>query len=546
MFTLNKAVGILILQLALCVCQVSASPVLTNEHIGELTLTSLNMENYSSVPENIFLASKSTNPILTNISLEYNNQLECIDFAKSTGGVGEVYIGGLYPTTDFNISIVVGMDRDDYRSMTYIHLNQMYVGIERMKNDDYIVYSYWKNDAEKLESSSFTIPSELVSDNKIQLNFIGNSTSKTNKVKYSESLYAETAYENKECRDSPYTFLVTPVLYIESYLVGSECTTHIYSISQSIPRNVVTVFGSNETFPFGLDYPRSYLTQNGTEYMRKYGQVGTVWADVEYLDDSDTVKYTQKLLNNKWELGIHFSKSLSTLPYEDACDLMDHEYEMITTKIGQSPTSWCSLANNDNISHAVYAYNKYGMLWRNGRSGVSFISSVGNIHNGTWDWWKNGSNASVNYPAFTHEIDVEPAIGYSLDYSKFLIFSDKYNQSNMKVRGFYEYYMKNINQKDATVSIIERDDDHMTFTVDTNGYPCTVNAKNGLESVVTYQNGSELPYTTETDGSLTFTVYDNENYTIISEMPDSASEVDGNTERWSDLIAQILQYLEKY
>ena len=62
---------------------------------------------------------------------------------------------------------------------------------------------------------------------------------------------------------------------------------------------------------------------------------------------------------------------------------MDEESEYVYEQIGKRPTSWCCLRNRDNITHAIYAYNKLGMYWRNGESGVHAEKDVGNLDDAT-------------------------------------------------------------------------------------------------------------------------------------------------------------------
>ena len=86
--------------------------------------------------------------------------------------------------------------------------------------------------------------------------------------------------------------------------------------------------------------------------LRGKGQVGTVWADVGYVD-SDTVTYQKMLLSQGWELGIHYSERLTEIPQDRALALMDSEYATIKSLYGTGPTSFCSLGDNDNIQLAI-------------------------------------------------------------------------------------------------------------------------------------------------------------------------------------------------
>ena len=95
-----------------------------------------------------------------------------------------------------------------------------------------------------------------------------------------------------------------------------------------------------------------------------------------------------------------FSHRLTDLSPKAAEKLMDSEYATMTARYGQAPSSWCSLQNADNTTHAVYAYKKYGMLWRNGPAGMHLVSVIGNIYNSTWPWWSQASANAVVMSSF--------------------------------------------------------------------------------------------------------------------------------------------------
>jgi len=188
-----------------------------------------------------------------------------------------------------------------------------------------------------------------------------------------------------------------------------------------------------------------------------------------------------------------------------------------STRYGQAPTSWCSYANSDNITHAVYAYPKYGMLWRNGPTGVHLVKMVGNIYNTTWPWWSQASSNAVVYPAFTHRTDLDFQIHntHSIDYSKFTKWVNNYHDTSVKVTGFKQYYLNGLAQDTASVDLIESDNSIVKFTPTFNGYPFITNIQTTFPVNSVLYGNTPIPFTSNNDGA-TFTVSANGTYVVSS------------------------------
>jgi PKD repeat protein len=196
---------------------------------------------------------------------------------------------------------------------------------------------------------------------------------------------------------------------------------------------------------------------------------------------------------------------------------MDSEYATVTARYGQAPTSWCSYANSDNITHAVYAYQKYGLLWRNGPSGVHLVDMVGNIYNTTWSWWSRASANAVVYPVFTHRTDLDSQLTntHSIDYSKFTKWVNNYHDTSVRVTGFKQYYLNGLAQDTASVNLIESDNSHVKFTATLNGYPFITNVKTTFPVKSVLRGNTLIPFTRNNDGA-TFTVSANGVYVASS------------------------------
>jgi hypothetical protein len=272
---------------------------------------------------------------------------------------------------------------------------------------------------------------------------------------------------------------------------------------------------------YGLDgpFPRNE-TEQGINYINSKGESGTIWFDVESIAECNQtdLEYLRNLVNNdSWEVGIHFSKELNSLPLDEAYKTIDMEYEYVYEKIGKKPTSWCSLRNEDNITHAIYAYNKYGMYWRNGDSGVEAEEIIGNLDDDTMSWWELASHAGMTHPVFTHQTDKEPAIKYSIDLSKLKIWVDNCNSNNISIVPFYEYSLINRNSYDAYFDNVSSNGNLTKFEAHTNGFRSLVNMNiSAGNNTRVYDNITEkyLDFKVEADKSITFWAENNHYYNV--------------------------------
>lgn len=514
--------------------------VIDNGDKGELTLWSFNADNIiKSMPEGFYLADILPR-LVRNQTLEFNQSLNCIDLKTYQNSTGMLYVSGLYPTTDSTVTFELGVDQDG-RSASSIKSSNCFIAI-RCDGKNYRLYSFWTDNNNATNGLYFEIPVKSLKDNKIKFDIISDERKRINTIKYNKSIYLKTPYVNPNQRDLPYTYLTQPIIQIHNNLSSNNtyCTLHIYNIEQKIPRRVITPYGTKTKSGFGLDGPHDLIyIMGGINYMTDRGHVGTIWADIRYLDESK-IAFIKNLLNNGWGLGIHYSKELTTLPLKDAYSLMDSEYAAISDIFSTSPTTWCSLENKDNITHAIYAYKKHGMIWRNGNAGVNYLPNVGNLDNNSWYWWYRSANNSVIYPTFTHRLDQKKAIKYSIDYSKFRHFIDVYTNKNIQMVGFEEYYKKNINQKEANITILEKNDSNMIFSVKTNGYPCNVNVLieniSPAIKILDMTSNETLRYDLNDDKSITFETKNMHTYKIS--FPTEASQ---SSE--SGLFAPILRYI---
>ena len=211
----------------------------------------------------------------------YNNTLHSFDFLKTNTNLGEWYIGKLYPMTDGDIALDLGLNASSSQSEMSILSTVSHLIIKPLSNGNYKVISAWNNDTGSLIlTQTFTVPASAITNNHIKIHTTSYNGNRTNVVWYNDTLRTSSPYYAKATRVLNYPVMIQPMLQCSVYLSDNPgtMTVHIYGVEQTIPRKTVTVYPTNNEMGFGIDGPRLNNTQNGTAYMSANGQVGTVWA----------------------------------------------------------------------------------------------------------------------------------------------------------------------------------------------------------------------------------------------------------------------------
>lgn len=240
-------------------------------------------------------------------------------------------------------------------------------------NNKVVLKSYFENFSGDIGSEAIFLGNAA---EKLDFKITFDGYSKTNTISTKDGKSIVTSFYNFERQRLPYTDFSNGYLKFTSVLAakGRYMDVNIYSINQRADRKLVTAVGSHKLIPFGIDGPHvRNTTEQGIRYLNSKNNRGTIWFDIELLEQcsNSDLEYLRSLVfNNFWDTGVHYSKELNSLPSEQAYKVMNEGYSYVYEKIGQKPTSWCSLRNRDNITHAIYAYENLGMFWRNGDSGI--------------------------------------------------------------------------------------------------------------------------------------------------------------------------------
>ncbi|HWQ47462.1 MAG TPA: PKD domain-containing protein [Methanosarcina sp.] len=489
--------------------------VLNNSNIGSLTLVNTDFSQLSSIPRGMYIeATAASAP--SNVILTYNNTLKCADIVYEKPASGSLFVTNLYPTTDSNMTYTLGTEGVSVSSYVNVMASNSRIAVFKKANGDYKLTSYWTGDDADTHPSFITVPAASIKDNKVTFSVVSYESNRTNMLKYNDTIYTKTPFITMKTRNQNYVFVNQPMVHFSSYIANNDngpYVLHLYSIKQEIPRKIITSYGNRSISAFTITYPDSENNGNGINLMKSNGQKSTIYVDIENLDPAK-VAYEKALLDEGWEMGIHYTVDFGTVSNETAIDTMDSEYTTIVNTFGRQPKTWCAQGNSGNISQAMYAYQRYGMIWRSCESGALWLK-VGNLGNSYWRWWNTSIPQGVIFPAYTITTDKEPVSGSSINASYFTMFSNGFAANNIRLCGLYEYYFTQSAQNTTQVNITDSNNSYMRFTVNTSGYPCTLNVMTNVSNIEINHDGVNVPYTSVDDGVI-FTATDNTTYELHS------------------------------
>lgn len=459
----------------------------------------------------------------------FRHDLDTLTFCKCTSipinhyleeprQAGALYICNLTPMVKCAYEVSIAVNTDDPASFVELDSPGARLIIKEIENQTQLK-SYYRDPSGEIKYKKLILGD---ASEKVNFKIIFDGCNKTNTIHTQNGSSIVTPFYSLDRQKLPYIDFSNGYIKFTAFILGegTYLDVNIYSVNQTAERKLVTAIGDNKMIPFGLDGPFPMnKTAEGIAYLKDKGYRGTMWLDKGMFEQADKahVEYLHNLVNDSWEVGIHYTKELNSLPLEEAYRIMDEEHSYMCEKLGQKPTSWCCLRNRDNITHAVYAYEKLGMIWRNGDAGINAEKEVGNLDDNTWQWWESASKAGMVYPVFTHQTDVEPAIEHSISRSRFQTWVNNCYANNMSIVSFYEYNKTNMNTYDASFENLQYDEKLLSFNAHTNGASALVNVNvtaGNSTQVYDATLGEFLYYETEQDKSVTFRAEDNHSYKV--------------------------------
>ena len=491
---------------------ISASDIISvdNTITGDMVAFSQNYSALATVPENMQLI----NPVIPfntiiNSTLDYDLDDRCVLYNASYQSNGRLFIGGFMPAPDTTYSMTIGYSRTNWNQGLNIFIGDARIAVQLRGGDpqNLRLTSYWYDSAgvfknQAIDTADYWL-NHFAANGTMDIDVVVSGTDDICQVyldgvlKLTTPLY-QYGFELNEI-NTPFIMIYPTGTYAGSYAV-----LKLYSITQTIDSyHYVTPIGNSNVQPFGLDGPHDTNNiSDGIAYMVARDGAGTIWADIGYVSDTN-IPYIKSLLANGWELGIHFSSGLNTLSYAQAKALIDDEVEQITALFGQQPTSWCSLQNADNNTHAIYAYQNYGMAYRNSYCGIKHITNVGNLEDEVWSpFYQPLSEGGIVYPTFTHQTDPDPAVLFSISFSNFTDYVDNYQTNGIRLVGYYEYWSIAQNVAHTIISgATLKNDSYLSFDVDNIGGNSRLFVAAPFAELVIDENGNEVNFTV-TDGGI--------------------------------------------
>jgi len=427
-----------------------------------------------------------------------------------------LFIGGFVPMTkcEYNVELEITSEK----GFVIIQTPNAKIFLEKKNTKEYFIESFFQNTSKTLESKKMLVPN---TERKLFLRIRFDGITKTNTITGNDQYQIVIPFYNSSSSRLKYSIFSHGYIKISNILLPKQDTQTVllYTISQSAPRKLITPIGEKNIQPFGLDGPHNYSTiKNGLKYLKKYGYRGTIWFDREYMHNKNCIAFFKSLIHHEfWEAGIHFSKSLTKLSSSQVNKLISDEYTEVSSQLDTSLKTWCSLRNDDNVDFANYNFDNYKMIWRNGAAGINAEPVIGNLDDDTWVWWNLASKSGLIYPVFTHQTDLDPAVRYSISYSKFKTWVDNYQANGISIVPFSEWWLINANTNDTLITNLSVQNRTLKFGVKTNGERALVNVNISAGKdlkIIDCHTDEIINWTNHLDNSITFFVRSNHEYAI--------------------------------
>lgn len=480
------------------------------------------------VPDNIFMARIASSPYLYNTHLSYSNIDNAVLFTKYKGEVGECWISGLIParTTTYNLTVAW------YSSYTTswagaafsISIGGTVIYCTHGSNPLNPYYSkgqYYNETGSLVSLSNINLGTTGIMNIEVT-SYIENATCH---VDINGNKYWIPFYRNTYTSDI-YANVYTPTSVQFGSAVATDGGSTDYLIGKiSYLRQTINKTGdvfaiaSTTHQAIGYDGPHNYTTTlDGMERIRSAGMTGTLFVDIGYIENDTFLAYMKVLQSEGWEIGIHYSEGLENLPYEESLIMMEEEYNIISDVFGVAPKMWCSLGNDENDTHVAYGALALNMIWRTDKIIPQNLPGSKDMINASYDYWYGvaiGGTATV--PMYLHETELEPATSAGIDKSLWDAYLDIIFEGPIKLVSYYEWYMIQANQFDATYTT-EITDYGTEITANTNGYTAMTILKDAPtdETIIMDQDGEQIAYSTTPEGYIIFEAEDDGVYLITT------------------------------
>lgn len=470
-------------------------------------------------PDSIFVASTSlVEANVVNAAWDGKNVLD-----TSTGKIGNLYFGQLYPATHTRYRVQMNITRTDSNPYLYMFQGDLFrVGVYKFSTG-YRVYVYHYN-----ETGGFSNPyTELTNPDyaDITWEYYPNETIRVWETS-NTSNYLQTRYHDD--KHTPYLAFTGNILEGVPGALGNGTTYTILKFEQYIPKKLVTYEPSNSKFALGFDGPRQNYTA-GRDWLTSRGYKATMWYDTGLYaktNDSQRAAFDDLTYNKGWETGIHFTKSLALLSAENATNMMDSETAQIEAMYGPV-LSWVSLGNNENESHTNYMYETFGSIRRNSQVansgaivGATYIMSKSTVSSDdNTKFWDEASQHKSFKPIYVHSVISPLQESASTDYNDFDRIMTNYTNDGIEIIPFGQWWYETTNMN-QTISSVYFDENDSYFTINTRGYTSNFTIYDPHSEGVWYNSESNISTVIDDDASETEIIVNTMSQKTITKLND--------------------------
>lgn len=525
---IKKIIPVLALSFLLCFSFFVPFNVSADEGSTEVILFEQDYSAMTAVPGNIFTARFVGDPYYANTHLSYSEIDNAVVHTKYKSEAGELFISGLVPARQPTYNMTVSWTSTYTTSWSGASINIMIGGAylncyhgSLPANPFYVRGQYYNSTGSLISITAVNLGTAT----SMNINVVSYVTNGTAYVTVNGQSFWTPFYRAAYIQDtSNYVYAPDTIQFRSSVATGGgDSDAIIIKLSylrQTMEREgTVYAIGSTIHQAIGYDGPHSADTvMIGMERIRAAGMTGTIFADIDYIANATYVEYLKGLLDDGWELGIHYSEELDELDYLAAIAVMESEYDTITAAFGTPPLTWCSLGNSENATHAAYAKAALDMVWRNFKVVYQNLPGTHNMVNASHDYWYGvalGNNSTA--PMYVHETEVTPAASGSIDKDLWDLYLNATFAGPVRLVGYYEWYMIQANQFDATYTT-EITDYGTEITANTNGYTAmtVITEVPTDETIIMDQDGEQIAYSTTPEGYILFEAEDNGVYLVTT------------------------------
>lgn len=425
---------------SIVVAQFNASEVVNVTHDGTLVDFTITEDNYIQFE----VRHSETYTVYTNATVDassYENSFY-IHHLNYTSGDNRTRHYGFVPSLKANYTIDIGWDHGDggYLSIGGVYL-RYYSGL----TTDYLLGSHKDDEGNTITDFNWNLGNQgkriiisVLSDPST-----GNATVYCAGNSQNMQMYWPSWIEDQN------TYIYTPM--VVSLVQWGSAETKVYELWQGVnATGFITAIGSNKYQACGWDGPHTQAQCGaGMTEMIAMNMNGTIYADVDYDANTTWRDILITYLDAGFDLGIHFTNTMTGWTWEDQKSNMTAEYNDINGSYGRKPTNWCILGvgSFNNYTKHKWVIDNLDMWCRRNRVIPQGTSGSHDLTNSTFAFFDNATTAGYAcIPLYLHDTEIDPAPVSSISSALFDLYLDHINASDVRLTDYDNWYGINSNQ----------------------------------------------------------------------------------------------------